>query len=152
MQKNFIFATLVLSVSLFITGCIVSNPPVLHATLETGNFLNPNVYNQSSPVVVTFYQLKSATIFEQVDFFSLYDNPAKTLGTDLIDKYEVELRPEKSQEIHFNLSSTTNYIGVVAAFRLPDHTQWRQVIPVTQGKSVQLQATIGAESIMVIKK
>src|SRR4051794_11404723 len=103
MQKFYIFLIFVLGASLFLTGCFGVKVPVLSATIETGNFLNPNVYNQPSPVVITFYQLKSATIFQQVDFFSLYDNPAKTLAADLLDKYEVELRPEKSQEIHFNL-------------------------------------------------
>lgn len=152
MRKNFVLITLSLSICLFLTGCFGSKPPQLTATIETGNYLNPNVYNQASPVVVTFYQLKSATVFQQVNFFSLYDNAAKTLGGDLLDKYEVELRPEKTQEIHFNLSPAVNYIGVVAAFREPDRTQWRQVIPVTPGKSVELQATVGAQNIIVIEK
>ena len=142
----------VLASTLLLTGCFGSQLPELTAVMETGDFLNPNIYNQASPIVVTFYQLKSATIFQQVNFFSLYDNAEKTLGADLLDKYEVELRPEKTQEIHFNLSPAVNYIGVVAAFRKPDRTQWRQVIPITSGKSIHLQASVGSQNIMVIEK
>lgn len=153
MQKKFRYVLLMIGLTLNLTGCFFSSSPsVLNATVETGHFLNPNVYNHSSPVVVTFYQLKSETIFQQVNFFSLYGNAEKTLGSDLLDKYELEVRPEKAQEINFSLSPTVNFIGVVAAFREPDHTQWRQVIPIKPGKDIHLQVAVNAQSIMVIKK
>ncbi len=152
MQKNYSIIIFILGTSLFLAGCFGGKSPQLNATIETGNFLNPNAYNQASPVVVTFYQLKSVTIFQQMNFFSLYDNAEKTLGSDLLDKYEVEIQPDKTQEIHFNLSPAVNYIGVIAAFREPDHTQWRQIIAVPSGKSIRLQTTVGAQNIMVTEK
>lgn len=149
MQKNGIILGVMFFMSLLLTGCFGSSPPELKAYLQTGNFLNPNIYNAPSPVVVSFYQLKSPTIFQQSNFFNLYNNPEKTLDSDLLDKYEVEIRPGTTQSINFNLLPNANYIGLTAAFRDPDHAQWRQLLQIKPGKSIKLEVNLGAQNISV---
>jgi len=151
MKKNMIILGVMIITSFTLAACFGSSPPELKAHLQTGNFLNPNIYNEPSPVVVVFYQLKSSTAFQQSNFFNLYNSPEKTLGIDLLDKYEVEIKPNNTQNINFNLSPTVNYIGVVAAFRDPDHAEWRQILKVSPGKNIKLEANLSAQTITVTK-
>jgi type VI secretion system protein VasD len=134
-------------VAALLTACSSSAPPQMKATIQSIDFLNPNIYNQPSPVVITIYQLKSATAFQQASFFVLANNAAAVLGSDLLDKSEMEIRPKEKQKLEVILAPTANYIGVLAAFRDPDKAQWRQVIPVTPGKKVSLQINLAAQSV-----
>ncbi len=130
-------------------GCASSSPPKLEANIQSVSFLNPNIYNQASPVVINIYQLKAPTTFQQANFFALYNNPTTTLATDLLDKRDIEIRPQQKQSIYILMSPTTNYIGVLAAFRDPDKAQWRQVIQVKPGKNIDLQINVATQSIAI---
>ncbi len=144
-----IFA-ITLSLLLFtamITGC--SKSPYATAAIESANFLNPNIYHQASPVVVVIYQLKSATTFQQANFFALSDNAQSTLGADLLDKRELEIRPGQKQTVRMDLSPQASYIGVVAEFRNPDSSQWRQIKQVKPGKSLKLRIHLSTQNISV---
>lgn len=150
MKNNLFNRSLLLAVSalLLLAGCSTRAP---HATttVESVNFLNPNIYHQASPVVVTVYQLKSPTAFEQANFFTLSNNAQATLGADLLDKRDIEIRPKQKQNLRIELSPQTNYIGVVAAFRNPDTSQWRQVKPVKPGKNTKLQISLSTQSVTI---
>lgn len=143
MQRFFV----VLSFVSFITGCS-STPPTLVANLQAANYLNPDIYNHSSPVVVTIYQLKSSMAFQQANFFALNNNALNVLGGDLLDKQEVELRPKQAQTLKIPLSPATNYIGVVAAFRNPDHAQWRKLVKVEADGNVKLEISLATQNVI----
>jgi len=140
-------ALIILAITLFLTACSSSKPPMMQTTIQSVSYLNPNINNQASPVVISIYQLKSPTTFQQANFFTLYNNPTATLAADLLDKRDIEIRPQQKQNLTVMLSSITNYIGVLAAFRDPDKSQWRQVIAVTPGKNIDLQIDIATQSI-----
>lgn len=141
---------ILLLVSLIVSGCFMSNKtPDMQASIQAVDFLNPNINNQSSPVVVTFYQLKSPTKFQQTTFFNLYNDPAKTLGSDLVEKYELEIRPQQKEEFKQFITLGVTHIGIVAAFRNPDKTQWRRLVAVTPGKKVKLVVSLQSQSINV---
>jgi len=147
-MKHVLSVLLILGVIILLIGCSSApKPGQLDSKIEAVNFLNPNIYNQPSPVVVVFYQLKSETAFQQANFFALYNDPIKALGNDLIDKKEIEIRPQQKQELRQVTSPETTYIGVIAAFRNPDNAQWRQVISVKPGKKVKLLVNLEAQSI-----
>lgn len=131
----------------FIYGCASSKPPQLEANLHSASYLNPNIYNQPSPVVVSIYQLKSPTAFQQANFFALYTNPSTTLANDLIDKSEIEIRPDQTQTTKQIISPETNFIGVVAAYRNPDNSQWRRILPIPNGKKVSMQINLAAQAV-----
>lgn len=141
--RLFIIAVLMVTLA----ACGSSKPPQMRATIQSVNFLNPNIYNQASPVVITIYQLKSPSSFQQASFFALYNNPTGTLASDLLDKRDIEIRPQQKQKLDILLSTQTNYIGVLAAFRDPDKAQWRQVIQVTPGKNISLQINVATQSL-----
>src|SRR5260221_414744 len=88
-----LFIFFIIIIMLFLVSCS-SQKKVNQLTLayQAANDLNPNVNNEASPLVVTIYQLRSDTAFNNADFFSLYDHPSDTLGRDLIDRKEVEIK------------------------------------------------------------
>ena|SRR6185312_1697241 len=133
---------------ILLTACSTS-PPQLKAQLTAVNFLNPNINNRPSPVVVTVLQLKSPTIFQQTNFFALYNNPIGILGSDLLDKREIEVQPNQRLELQQNLAQETNFIGVIAAFRNPDRAQWRQLITVNTGHDAKLQIHLTMQDVYV---
>ncbi len=137
----------ILVFTILTAGCINKNPTVT-THLQAANYMNPDIYHHSAPVVVTIYQLKSPTAFQQANFFALNNNAVGVLGGDLLDKQEVELRPKQAQTIKIMLLPATNYIGVVAAFRDPDRSQWRQVVKVQANKSAKLQVNLGTQNVM----
>jgi len=129
-------------------ACSIHSP---HAktTIEAVEFLNPNIYHQASPVVVTIYQLKSQTAFEQANFFALNNNAQALLGSDLLDKRDIEIRPDQKQDLRIELSPSTSYIGVIAAFRSPDVAQWRQVKAVTPGSNTSFTIHLATQSVTI---
>lgn len=123
---------------------------VMDVSIQAADFLNPNIYNQTSPIVISIYQLKSSANFQQANFFSLYTDPIKALGVDMLDKRELEIQPKTKQEFVQNLSLDTNYIGLVAAYRDPDKSQWRQLISVKSGQNIKLK--INLQTLKLVAK
>lgn len=145
-----IYRLLILTIcTITLTACSSSKPPQMDTTIQSVGFLNPNIYNQASPVVITIYQLKSPSTFQQANFFTLYNNPISTLASDLLDKRDIEIRPQQKQNLTITLSPQTNYIGVLAAFRDPDKAQWRQVIQVVPGKNIDIQINVATQSVTI---
>lgn len=128
-------------------GCASNKPAQLETTVHSVNYLNPNINNQAAPVVVTIYQLKSPTAFEQANFFALYNNTNKVLANDLVDKREIEIQPGQSQTIQQTISIEANFVGVVAAYRSPDNAKWRQLLSIPSGKKIVLQIDLAAQAV-----
>ncbi|WP_051368581.1 type VI secretion system lipoprotein TssJ [Psychromonas sp. SP041] len=93
--------------------------------------VNPDLNERPSPVVVTIYQLSSRTIFDNQDFFSLYENAQAILGPDLLTKQELELQPEQEITQTLKLNKNANYVGIVVAYRDVDNSRWRGVVEVS---------------------
>lgn len=93
--------------------------------------VNPDLNERASPVVVTIYQLSSRTIFDNQDFFSLYENAQAILGPDLLTKQELELQPEQEMTQTLKLNKNANYVGIVVAYRDVDNSRWRGVVEVS---------------------
>lgn len=146
---NKVLRFFLIMITFVLAGCAGSKPLQMDTTIQSVHFLNPNIYNQASPVVITVFQLKAPAVFQQANFFALYNNPTGTLGADLFDKRDIEIRPEQKQKLNIMLSPMTNYIGVLAAFRDPDKSQWRQVVQVTPGRNVSLKINVATQSITV---
>lgn len=150
-NKKLLFVVILLGVNVLLTGCSMfgNKPSQLETKVQAANYLNPNIYNQSSPVVVVIYQLKSPTAFTQANFFALYNEPLKTLGTDLLDKREVEMRPEQQLELKQTLAPSTAYVGILAGYRSPDSAQWRQLIQIpTDKKRVKIAISLETQSVV----
>lgn len=100
-------------------------------------------------VVVRVYELKSHGVFTKADFFSLYDRESAVLGGDLIIRDEVTLAPQQFLPISRPLNPDATYIGVVAAFRDIDHSQWRDLIHLNPLQNNNLQIEVGAANVSI---
>lgn len=119
---------LLMALALTLIACMPARE--FDATIKTAANVNPNHEGRPSPVVVLLYELKGEKIFENADFFSLYNNGKQVLGADYISQQELELIPDRTATVHFPLSEEAEYIGVVAAFSNLEQTTWRAMAPI----------------------
>ncbi len=130
-------AHLIVAIILFsiLTACaLFSSGPEATVHVRSANYLNPNIYGHSSPVVLTIYQLKTQYAFQQADYSALTNNSAKVLGGDLIDKNTIEVRPNSQMKVSQPLSPNTQYLGIVAAYRNINNATWHKVVKIKQKK------------------
>ena len=120
-----------------LSGCSMlglGGPATLNASVVATAQVNPDARKRPSPVVVRVFELKSATLFEQADFVSLFDKEQAVLGAELVSREEFVLRPGETKPITKPLSPDTKFIGVMVAFRELERARWRAVLPVAAGK------------------
>lgn len=111
--------------------------------LRASKQINPNNWNESSPVAVQLYQLRDNKLFEAGSFGELYNRANDILGNDLIAQQQLILQPGERYRLTQILSPDTQYIGIVAAFRDVSGNDWRtSVATIEESKSmVQIQLT-----------
>jgi len=128
--------------ALALTGCLGSTPPekppVAKIQIEGQKNLNPTASGKSTPVVVKLFALRREAKFRKSDFFGLYDNAEKTLGSDMVSSEEVTVRPKESVSRTWVLDPGTNYLGALAAFRNIDQSQWSVVKQIKRNKKSML--------------
>jgi type VI secretion system protein VasD len=104
---------------------------------------NPDARNRPSPVVVRVFELKSLAAFSSADFFSLWDRDKETLGSELVSREEYTLLPGDTRLQDCKLQVDAQYVGVIAAFRDLEHSQWRATLEIPRGKvkTITVQVT-----------
>ncbi len=120
-------------ISTLLLGCSAANlvvKPYSNLEISAKHDINPDANGRPSPVVVYIFELSESTLFENQDFFSIYEDYENVLGSDLVIKNEMSLTPGKKEVYHTSMSPRTEYIGLVAAFRDIENSNWRQVIRV----------------------
>lgn len=139
------------SAGLFAAGCAKPPPPPVttpvRLQLVGGPDMNPDARGRASPMALRVYALKTSSGFDTADFFALFEKDVATLGSDLIQKEEVLLKPGESQVLSFVLAADATAIGVLAAYRDLARAQWRQTIPLQAGQPLNLQTVFGARSM-----
>ena len=116
---------------LFVSGCASTpKPTITKVSLHAQPSVNPDSDGRASPVVVKFYELKSATSFNATDFFSLSESEQKALGAELINSEVFQLRPGEKLEFDRPLNSDTRHLAAVAEFRDLEHSQWRATLAI----------------------
>ncbi|EGR3412849.1 type VI secretion system lipoprotein TssJ [Vibrio parahaemolyticus] len=128
-----IYKSFLLFIFLVLMGCSAANlvvDPYADLEITANHNINPDSNGRPSPVVVYVFELTSNTLFEIQDFFSIYEEHEKVLGPDLVNKYEISLTPGQKEIYQASMSPKTEYLGIVAAFRDIENSNWRQVIKV----------------------
>lgn len=118
----------------FLSGCQTPNELNLDYQIESGRNTNPNNLQQAQPVVIYLYELRSGALYNQLDFFSLTDNPSKQLGNDLIDENQIEIQASTQLSSRIKISKDTRYIGIIAGFRHLNDGVWRRLLVVPTKK------------------
>jgi type VI secretion system protein VasD len=141
------------AVAALFTGC-ASKPKDTAVSLDlvAAADANPDARGRASPLRVRVYGLKTPGAFNEADFFSLFDKESATLGTDLVQREEVLLRPGESKQLSLKLSPDVKVIGVIAAYRDLDRAHWRELNPLKVSQSNKLEARFGARQIQVVAR
>jgi len=142
----------------------VEVPRTLEIALQASPSLNPDARERASPVVVRIYELKAPLSFQAADFFALFEKDQATLGADLVAREELQLRPGESRTLSSReLKPEVRALGVFAAFRDLERSQWRTVIalpeppaptptPPARPVPVSVSVTLGARDVRAALK
>lgn len=105
-------------------------PSSIEAQLKASDDVNPDLEGRPSPLVVRLYELKSLSVFNNADFFALYEQDVALLGDDLLVRAEYFLPPRKTIAVARELKEDTRFIGIIAAFRDIENAIWRKSIEI----------------------
>lgn len=129
---------LVAAVAILAAGCASKPPPVieipttevqLQGQLAAAVDVNSNATGQAAPVLVRVYELASDDVFNNTDFFALFDHEQAVLGAALVRTRDFMLAPGQIVDISGQVDPRTQFIGVIAALKQLDGTLWRMAAP-----------------------
>lgn len=127
-------------------------PTILQVQIDATANVNPDSRNRPSPVVVRFYELKTGAQFNTADFFSLWDKEKEVLGAELVAREEFQLAPGAQKKFDRNTQPDTKLIGVVAAYRDLERSNWRGTYTVVPNKTQALVIKLDARALAISGK
>lgn len=94
--------------------------------------INPDGSGRTSPLVISIFELKDNGAFEGMDFLSLYENAADSLGDNLISVRKLPaLAPGKDRQDKLKLNDETRFIGLLAEFSDFEDAKYHLVMPIS---------------------
>lgn len=108
----------------------------LRLSIAAGHSLNTDSRQVSASLAVRVYLLRDAQGFQRASFDSLYDNDEAALGTALIRRETLHLRPGDSRELVLELDREARVVAVFAAYREVERSQWRAVLALPANDTV----------------
>ncbi|MBK1735818.1 type VI secretion system-associated lipoprotein [Halorhodospira abdelmalekii] len=106
---------------LLMTGC----NPQIRLTLDADADINPNAEGDALSLLLRIYQLDSSETFSQLDYDELLFDDGEALGSSLIERHEVVIRPRQYEHLDLPMASAAQQLGVVAFYREPASSGWR---------------------------
>lgn len=140
-----------------LAGCAKGPPPspppppptVVKLTITANADVNPDARGRASPIVLRIYELKSVAVFNQADFFSLWEREKEALGSDVVARDEVQLRPGESKTIDRAVGSDARHVAAVASFRDLERTGWRAAVELRPHQINVLSVNLGARGVTI---
>ena len=141
-SRKLAIAAVFAAVLLNLAGCAKLFGP--HATavemdLRASPGLNPDATGRASPLRLRFYELKSISVFNGADFFSLYDRDKEVLGADIVVREEIQVEPGMQKSFTRKPGPDTKFIAVLAPYRELDHAKWRAAMEVPANKTTAVE-------------
>lgn len=123
---------LAIAAAVLLTGCSAKEP--VRVFLVPTQSLNQDDSGAPLPVVIRLYQLTGKERFEKASFTSLWKNDKEVLENDLLERKEITLFPESPTQVDWEVDTKKGgqYVGVMALFRNPEGSAWRQVLSVKE--------------------
>lgn len=128
-------------------GAFDSKPAPTPITLTAAGDVNPDSAGRPSPVRVRVYQLRSASAFQQADYFALADGKSGALGDAVVGSEEVMLPPGGTRTLSTPIDEGARYIGVTAGFRDIDRSQWRSVRQIDPAGVDAVEVSVAAHGV-----
>ena len=105
----------------------------LQLLLQAQRSLNTDARNVSASLALRVYVLRDTSGFEKASFDSLYDDDQATLGSNVLVRESLHLRPGETRELALELSNDARAVAVFGAFREIEHSRWRAILPLPVG-------------------
>lgn len=139
LRQNFAFSAIVTAI--FLVGCAATESKLAvpyEVELTASDDVNSGGRYKPSPIKVTVYELTTTNAFELTDFFSLQKDARAALGDQLLAVNSVILTPSKTERITAHGHVDAKALGIVAAYRDLDNSQWRLTIGLPAAKSTNI--------------
>ncbi|WP_255554904.1 type VI secretion system lipoprotein TssJ [Moritella sp. 24] len=107
---------------LLLTACSSTD---VRLNLSASADLNTNSYNEPLPVIVRVYQLSDVKTFRNATFDQLWKADELVLGSALINKKELTVKPNAKLDYEFIQADGAEYIAMFAMFRNVKKNNWR---------------------------
>jgi type VI secretion system protein VasD len=149
-SRRLAVAALAAAILLSCAGCAKLFGPratVLEIDLRASAGLNPDAAGRASPLRLRFYELKSISVFNSADFFSLYDRDKDVLGADIVVREEIQVEPGMQKSFTRKPGPDTKFIAVLAPYRDLDHARWRATMEVPANKTTQIELKLDALAV-----
>jgi type VI secretion system VasD/TssJ family lipoprotein len=108
----------------------------LQLLVQAQRSLNTDARDASASLALRVYVLSDASGFEKASFDSLYDDDEATLGSNMLVRQSLYLRPGEARELDLELRGDARAVAVFGAFREIERSQWRAVLPLPVGSLV----------------
>lgn len=138
----------VLLALLLLNGC--SSPRIGLEVASLPN-VNPDSSSRPSPVIVKIYEMRNDMAFRQGDFQTLFMEPMKVLGADLVATDELTFVPGEARTIAYSPMPETRYVGILAGFRQMERARWRATLPVEPEEDNLIRIELNDTSLLVIE-
>ncbi len=119
--------TIMLTALVFLLGACNELPVKIRANIVADTTVNPNVANRASPVELRIYHLRNAERFNKAGYFSLLNYDKRLLGSDLIRKEAMIVRPGQKIPYKTDADKNTRYLAVFAAYRVHSRPYWKAI-------------------------
>lgn len=151
LRRRFLLGGLTLAV---LAGCAKPppKPTLVKVVFNAQANVNPDVRGRPSPITVRLYGLKSRAGYDSADFFSLFEKDKETLGGDLGFKEEFQLLPGENKTLDKELSPDVTYLGIFAAFRDLERSEWRRVATFVPHQANNLQVVLERSNVTVLNR
>jgi type VI secretion system protein VasD len=116
--------------TVLLSGCS-SDTKKWRLALTATPALNQDDAGEALPVVVRVYQLKGKDKFQRATFTELWKKDKELLEGDLLDRKELTMHPDSETvlDLDLDVKHGAAFFGVMALFRKPDVTSWKELIP-----------------------
>ncbi|QNP50380.1 type VI secretion system lipoprotein TssJ [Diaphorobacter aerolatus] len=124
-------------------------PTTVEVRLNADADVNPDARGRASPLSVRVYALKTSSLFEAADFFTLFEKDQATLGAELLRREEVLLNPGQGRVLNLTLPDDARVLAFMAAYRDLDRSRWRELSQITANQAQVLQVRCAARQLSV---
>ncbi|MES9825581.1 MAG: type VI secretion system lipoprotein TssJ [Candidatus Thiodiazotropha endolucinida] len=133
-----------------VTGC--SSVSSVAVTMSAAQSVNPDINDRPSPIVARIYELKSLSVFNNADFFNLFEQDVALLGDEMLIRDELHFQPGEVKLMERELQPDTRYVGVIGAYRDIENATWRRSIEINLHDETTFVIEFGKSGITLQKK
>ncbi|MCU7936486.1 MAG: type VI secretion system lipoprotein TssJ [Candidatus Thiodiazotropha sp. (ex Dulcina madagascariensis)] len=130
-------------------GC--SSVSSVKVTMNADHSVNPDINGRPSPIVARIYELKSLSVFNNADFFNLFEQDVALLGDEMLMRDELHFQPGEIKALERDLQPDTRYVGVIGAYRDIENATWRRSIEIDVHDETTFVIEFGKSGINLLK-